>query len=226
MRSRETALSEQAEASGRLVIVGAGGCGREVAQIAADMNSAGTAEWRIAGFLNDDPDALQGTQTELPILGGIADWQPREGDWHVMALGNPQARAAIAGKLTARGARFASVIHPTARIAPSARLGCGVVIYAFSFVSVDTVLGDHVQLNLHDAVGHDARVGDHSVLSSFCDITGHVTLGARVLLGSHVSIAPGLTVGDDALVGIGSVVVAPVRAGRHVFGNPARALRL
>lgn len=210
----------------RLVIIGAGGAGREVAQIAADMIEAGTAPWRIGGFIDDNPNALAGSGCSWPVLGSIDAWQPADDDRFVLAIGNPATRAEIAERLAARGAQFSSVIHPSARIAPSAKLGVGVVIYPFTYISVDTQLGDHVQINLHNAIGHDARIGDCSVLSSFCDVTGYVKLGQRVLLGSHVTIAPGLSVGDDALVGLGSVVVAPVRAGKHVFGNPAKTLKL
>lgn len=213
-------------AASRLIIVGAGGCGREVAQIASDMIDAGRAPWTIAGFLDDNPDALAGSACGYPVLGGVADWQPAPDERFVLAIGTPATRALIAAQLAAKGAQFASVIHPSSRVAPSATVGVGVVIYPYTYVSVDVVLGDHVQINMHNAVGHDARIGDYSVLSSFCDVTGYVRLGERVLLGSHVTIAPGLSIGDDALVGLGSVVVAPVRAGKHVFGNPAKTLKL
>ena len=81
-------------------------------------------------------------------------------------------------------------------------------------------------LNLHGAVGHDAKIGDFSVVSSYCDITGNVSVGERVFMGSHVCIAPGLEIGDEAVLGIGSVVVSKVQAGKKVFGNPARSLEL
>ncbi len=210
----------------KLIIVGAGGCGREVAWIAADACATGNVDWIPAGFLDDNPHALDGTGTDLPVLGSVTDWQPSSDEVFVCAIGNPQVRDRIARSLEERGAVFASVIHPSAAIAPSAVLGEGLVIYPFVCLSVDTSLAAHVQVNMHSVVGHDAQIGRSAVLSSFCDVTGHTRIGERAFLGSNVSIAPGLKVGDDAMVGMGSIVVAPVRAGKRVFGNPAKLLKL
>lgn len=209
----------------RLVIVGAGGNGREVARIASDALADGHRGWVMGGMIDDNPAALDNSRCKWPLLGRVSDWEPADDEVFVVAVGSPQVRANLVDTLSERGARFGSVIHPSALIDPSASIGSGVVIYPFANVSTDVVIGDHVQLNAYDNVGHDARIGMCSVLSCFCDVTGFVSIGQRVLLGSHVSIAPGLSVGDDAVLGLGSVVVAPVRAGRHVFGNPAKTMR-
>lgn len=210
----------------KLIVVGAGGCGREVAQIAVDARAAGNPDWALAGFIDDDPAALSGHNALVPLVGSISDWQPSADEVFVCAIGSPGARDAIATSLEARGAQFVNVIHPTVLVAPSASLGHGLVVYPYSCISTDTVLQPHVQINMHCAIGHDAKLGRSTVLSSFCDITGHVQLGDRVLAGSHVTIAPKLRVGDDAVLGMGSVVVATVRAGKRVFGNPAKSLEL
>lgn len=210
----------------KLIVVGAGGCGREVAWIAAEARAVGGVDWVPAGFLDDNPQALEGTGTDLPILGSVADWQPSADEVFVCAIGSPHTRDLVATALEARGATFVNVIHPTALISSSARLADGLVVYPYSCISTDTRIGAHVQVNMHCAIGHDTVIGRSTVLSSFCDVTGHVRLGERVLLGSHVSIAPSLRVGDEAVLGMGSVVVAPVRAGKRVFGNPAKSLEL
>ncbi|WP_165489173.1 NeuD/PglB/VioB family sugar acetyltransferase [Propioniciclava tarda] len=219
-------MTSATETKYRLIIVGGGGNGRECAQIAQAMIAAGTASFTIAGFLDDNESALVGTSTAWPLLGSISAWQPAEDERFVIAVGNPQVRAKLADSYTARGAQFINLIHPTVILATNARLGTGISLSPFSVVSDNAAIDDHVHVNLHTAIGHDAVVGRASVLSSFCDVTGNVRLGERVLLGSHASIAPGLKVGDDALVGIGAVVVSGVKSGKRVFGNPARSLAL
>jgi len=210
----------------KLLIVGAGGCGREVAHMAKDRQKTNTVDWELYGFLDDNLNALDGIDFDVPIVGSVHEWEPKEDEVFVCALGSPTVKENIAALLEEKGAKFANVIHPTAIIADNAEYGHGLIACQYSSISVNTRVGKHVMINLHTNIGHDACVGDFSVISAFCDITGRVKLGRKVFLGSHVAIAPGLKVGDDASVGIGSVVVASVRAGKSVFGNPAKTFML
>jgi sugar O-acyltransferase (sialic acid O-acetyltransferase NeuD family) len=208
----------------KLIIVGAGGAGREVARIARDVEASDTADWQLVGFLDDDPNALCGTACELSVLGSIGDWNPSSDEVYVCSVGSPDLRHRLTATLEERGARFVNLVHPSALVWTTVPHGLGIVVYPFSFISANVTIGRHVMINAHCSVGHDASIGDYSVLSGFCDVTGRVRLGSHVFLGSHATIAPGQEIGDHASVGIGSVVVAPVRAGKKVFGNPARSL--
>jgi len=210
----------------KLIIVSAGGAGREVAQIVLDIQATNTVEWEFAGFLDPDPDYFIKTDYDLPLLGKVDDWQPGEYELYISASGCPDYREKSTLLLEERGAKFTNVIHPTVLISSNAKYENGLVIYPFTCITAHSYIGKHVMINLHNAIGHDTYIGDYSVLSSFCDITGHVKLGKKVFLGSHVTIAPELKIGDGANVGIGSVVVSSVKAGKRVFGNPAKALKL
>lgn len=211
----------------KLLILGAGGCGREVAEIAYACQKANTVDWELEGFLDDTPELLRtGICNGISVKGSIREWEPKEDEVFIVALGTPEHRETLANLFEQRGANFTNVIHPTAVIAPSAQYETGLILGQFAVISVNTNIGKHVLINMHNAVGHDASIGDYSVISAFCDITGYVKVGKKVLLGSHVAIAPKLKIGDDALVGIGSVVVTPIKAGKHVFGNPASSLSL
>ncbi|WP_166789538.1 acetyltransferase [Cryobacterium sp. TMS1-20-1] len=211
----------------KLIIVGAGGAGREVAEIARDVALEQDVDWVPFGFLDDDLSIASDARLPLPLLGSISAWTPSENrEVFICAIGDPSKRERIITSLASRGAVFTQLIHPTARVALTAKIGTGVVVYPFTYISTNTQIGAHVFINLHNAVGHDAEIGPFSVISSFCDVTGNVSIGERVFLGSHVSIAPGLKIGDDAMLGMGSVVVTNVRARKRVFGNPARAIKV
>lgn len=209
----------------KLIIVGAGGCGREVAQIAQDVEKASVVDWKLTGFI-DDSFNNGSIVNNIPVLGSIQDWVPKEDEVFICAIGNPNIRETIVTRLYEKGARFTKLIHPSVIVSQSAIIEEGVIIYPFTCVSVNTYIGKHVLINLHNAIGHDASIGDYSVLSSFCDITGHVKLGSKVFLGSHVSIVPNLKIGDNAYVGLGSVVVTSIKPDKRVFGNPAKSLKL
>ena len=209
----------------KVIIVGAGGCGREVMQWALDCVKAGTA-WDLLGFIDDNPDALQGLRVNHPILGSIKDWQPKADEYFICGIATPHIKRRIVSDLKAKGAVFLTLIHPSAIVSATALVGEGVVMSPFSVFSDNTVIGDHVFINLHTAIGHDARVGDYSVISSYCDITGGVSIGKDVFLGSHAVVVPKVKVGDGAYLCAGSVVMNRVAPGAKVLGNPARPFKI
>jgi sugar O-acyltransferase (sialic acid O-acetyltransferase NeuD family) len=202
----------------QLVIIGAGGFGREVlawARQAANPLS-------VRGFLDDNPRALDGFAKDVPILGRVADYQPAETDVFVCALGQIEAKRRCVELIRGRGGRFERVIHASAVLGEHVSLGEGVILCPHAVVGSDATLGDFVAVNLHSTVAHDASVGRWSQLHCHADVTGAVRVGEGVLVGSHASILPGLRVGDGATVGAGAVVMSDVAAGTMVFGAPAR----
>lgn len=205
-----------------LIIIGAGGYGREVAQLVADCNRQ-KPRWNILGFLDPNPDALRGTKCPYPILGADQDWTPTENQEFVVAVADPAKKERIATEFSARGARFATIVHPTAIVSGWIEIGLGTVIYQYASLTVDVKIGRFCTIQ-SSGIGHDVTVGDYSTISGSCNLLGHVTLGKRVFLGTHCSIVPGTVVEDDAYVGVGSVVLRRVRAGTKVYGNPARRI--
>lgn len=202
-----------------LVIVGAGGCGREVLQWAKDINRAGK-RWNILGFINDDLTALMDYDCEYSIIGTIEGWMPEANQEFACAIADPAGKETVVKKLKGRGAKFASIIHPSAIIGDHTQVGEGLVMWPNSIIDVNVKVGDFVTL-LSSAIGHDAQVGDYCTISSYCDITGGVKLSEKVFLGSHVTVIPKKKIGVGAYVGAGSVVMANIKDGSRVMGNPA-----
>ena len=208
----------------KLIIVGAGGFGREVYNYALSVREQQQG-WEIAGFLDDNPGALDGYHYGLPIVGSIRDYVPRENDLFAMAIGTPtQQKLAIAESLTARGAEFVTLIHPYAGRSLNATIGKGCVIAPWAGISCDTRIGDFVTINAYASLGHDAIVDDGCTISSYASISGYAKLGKGVLVGIHGCVLPGGVIGDYATVGSGSVVVKNVKPHITVMGVPARKL--
>lgn len=205
----------------RLLIVGAGGFGREVYAWAKGHPDCGQ-EWEIAGFLDDNPEALDRFDYAIPILGTVADYMPGEEDVFICAIGAPSVKRVVCETLLERSATFISLVHPTAVCGENVSLGQGVVICPYAIVTCDVRIGNFVAINCHSSVGHDVTIGDWTTLSGHCDVTGQTALGEMVFLGSGARILPLKRVGAGALVGAGSVVISHVAAGAKVFGNPAR----
>lgn len=207
----------------RLLIVGAGAFGREVWEWAHASAGCGTL-WQPVGFLDDNLSALDGFAHPAPIVGRIADHQPAPDEVFVCAIGSPLAKRRVIQSLSARGARWVTLVHERALVAPRTRLGEGCIVCPGTVVSCDVELGAHSTLNLLCTVGHDVRTGPYCQLSAHCDLTGGVVLGEAVFLGTHACILPKVEVGAEAVVGAGAVVVKRVAPGLTVAGVPARPL--
>lgn len=222
---RKENSEKKRESMKKLIIVGAGGFGRELLQWCKDANKV-EKKWVITGFLDDNIDALDGYECEEKIIGTIHEWQPGDDELFAMAIANPAIKKEVAEKLEERGAKFTSIIHPTARIGNFTEIGKGVVLYPNAGVTVNVKVGDFVTILDNTSVGHDAMIGKYSTICASCGINGHVRVGEQVFIGCNVATIPNVRIGNQAHIGVGSVVVSNVRDGMHVFGNPAKRIAL
>jgi sugar O-acyltransferase (sialic acid O-acetyltransferase NeuD family) len=207
--------------SKRLLIVGAGGFGREVLCWARDVEST-QSEWKIGGFLDANPAALDGFNVPFRILGDPAEFAPVQTDRYICAIGDPATKQRVITALLGRSARFSTLIHPSVTMGADCRIGVGCILCPSVVLTTNVTLGRFSTLNAASTVGHDAVVGDWCTLSGHVDITGKVILGEAAFVGSHACVLPGLRVGDRAVVGAGTVVTRNVRAGCTAFGVPAK----
>jgi sugar O-acyltransferase (sialic acid O-acetyltransferase NeuD family) len=202
------------------VIVGAGGFGREVLNWVRDA-WPDHAE-RVAGFLSDDLRRLDGFSTGLEILGRVEAYEKRPGDYLLLAIGVAYSRRMVVERLTARGAEFVTLVHPTAVVADSARVGTGCIVCPGAIVSDSAKLGAYVLVNYHASFGHDSSAGDFAVLSPYATLGGGAAIGDDVFLGLHASVGPGRVVGARSKVSANSCVLSDTPVDSIVYGVPGR----
>jgi sugar O-acyltransferase (sialic acid O-acetyltransferase NeuD family) len=200
-----------------LIIVGAGGFGREIYQYALD------AQLDVKGFLDDNGRALDGLAIPHPILGSIIEYQPLSTDRFILAVGDPATKQKLANHLAVRGAQFASLVHPLAYVAPTARVGAGCVIAPFGFVGPHAVVENHVSINTYASAGHDSQIGEFSSLSPYSVVNGQVAVGQGVLLGTHAVVVVGKRVGRWAKLAAGAIALHHVPEYALAVGNPAKS---
>ena len=207
-----------------VVIIGAGGFGREVLDLIRYVNE-NKPTYNVIGFLNDDPRALDGFDVPVPIISAVDEFD----DWGrvraVCAIGEPRDRQAVVERLAGRSVRWATLCHPAARIGSGSIVGEGCIFCSLSGITVNGRVGDHVHMNSKSGAGHDARIGDFCTLSSCAIVNGDAVLEEGAFIGTNGVVLPKARVGAWARVGAGSVVLRNVPAGKTVFGVPAKILR-
>lgn len=209
----------------RLILVGAGGFGRELMTFAHDLHRAGGGD-EVAGYIDDGGDGmLASLGYDLPWLGSISDFIPSASDRMLLGLGSPIAKQRIVERLKDKGAQFATLLHPTALVTTRTSIGEGSIFGPFSGSGTDTKVGAYVTVNSYSGLGHDSSVGDYCTLSAHVDVMGGATIGPNCLVGSHASVLPGVSIGPGAKIGAGSIVYRRVPPNATVFAPPAKLLR-
>ena len=205
-----------------IVIVGAGGFGREVYLWAKDSFSKD--QYRIKGFLDDNPRILNNYNIDIGIIGDLDGYEIKEQDRFVFAIGDIDVKKYLVTKLKEKGAKFLTLIHPTAIVANTAKIGQGVIICPFVTVSDHAQLGDFVMMNIYSSCGHDVKVGDYCILSPYATLNGFVILEDEVFLGTHATVILYKKVGYKSKISANSVVMRDVPPNKIVFGVPGKPI--
>jgi sugar O-acyltransferase (sialic acid O-acetyltransferase NeuD family) len=204
-----------------LVIVGAGGHGRETLDVVEAMNEDGSGNWNFLGFVDDgevraerlDRRGAEVLETEELDPGKVR---------YVIGIGDPAARESVAERMTLAGFVPATLVHPDSSVGGDVRLAEGVVLAAGARVTTNVSVERHSQLNVEAVVSHDCEVGAFVTFSPGTLVNGECRIGERAFFGTGAIVTPRLTIGADAKVGAGAVVLEDVPEGTTVVGIPAR----
>jgi sugar O-acyltransferase (sialic acid O-acetyltransferase NeuD family) len=204
-----------------LVIVGAGGHGRETLDVVEAMNAEGDARWNFLGFLDDGE--VRGERLDRRGASVIErdDLDPASVTY-VIGIGDSGVRRRVADEMTRDAFVPATLVHPRATVGGDVRLSEGVVLATGAVVTTNVTLGRHTQLNVGSCVSHDCEVGDFVTFSPGCFVNGECTVGDGVFFGTGAIVTPRTSIGAGARIGAGAVVLEDVPEGATVVGVPAR----
>ncbi|WP_433532410.1 acetyltransferase [Micromonospora sp. CA-263727] len=211
-----------------VLIVGAGGMGREVYAVICLLNGRSRDKpcWRVLGFVDDHP-----TETNVglvhrlgvPFLGSTRWLASQPASTHVaLGVGHPRLRRETDQAIARYGLPAATVVHPNAEIGPDCVFQEGLFAAGGARVTTNVALGRHVHLNQNCTVGHDAVLDDYVSVNPLAAVSGYCRLREGVMVGTTAAVLPRLTVGRDATVGAGACVTRDVPGGAVVMGVPAR----
>lgn len=210
----------------RIVIIGAGDFGKEVAWLIEDINKV-KSTYELFGFLDDDKKKIGQVYNGYPCLGPISkltDLYKEHSVCAVIAMQNVDIRKLIVAKYPEFD-NWETLIHPSVNFSDTSSIGKGCIICSGSAVSVNTVIGNHCVFNISVTLGHDCTIGNYvSVMSGSC-ISGHVLVKDNAYLATNCTVVPKMKVGEHAVVGAGSVVLRNVRDNTTVMGVPAKVFK-
>jgi sugar O-acyltransferase (sialic acid O-acetyltransferase NeuD family) len=207
----------------RIILVGGGAFAREVlcwidqARITQALPSK-------VGYLDREAGSIDPEKYSAEYFGDIEDFQPLPQDRLVMAIGDPKGKERTAAILRSKGGQFMTLIHPSAVLAPTAKIGQGCVICPHALVSADAQMEELVTVNTLSSVGHDVIVGSYTTLSSHVDLMGGAIISEMVFFGSGSRVLPKVKVGLGAKIGVGAIVGRTVKAETTMYTALARRL--
>ena len=204
-----------------LVIIGAGGFGREVLQLVLDINRTAPT-FEFLGFLDDgEVDGAHLKRLGVTSLGPSSRLAGLETDY-VIGIGASEPRRRIDALARASGHRPATLRHPWATVGQDVLVGDGAIIAAGVRLTTHISVGRHAHVNLNCTVGHDAIIEDFATLFPGVHLGGGCVIEQGASLGLGSVILPNVRVGRGAVVGAGAVVVRDVAPGATVLGAVAR----
>lgn len=205
-----------------IVVIGAGGFGREVMWLIEDINKV--RQYNILGFIDDNPEIIGKIINNYPVLGNT-DWLLDKELYVVNAIGDPIIKKKVCLKLQNSRNIYPILKHPSAIVSKLVNIGEGSIICAGNIITVNIEIGKHVIVNLDCTIGHDAIIKDYSTILPSVNVSGAVTIGECVSVGTGSAIIQGVKIGANSIIGAGSVVVKDIPESCVAVGIPAKPIK-
>lgn len=209
-----------------VVVVGAGGFGREVLEIFKDQNAV-SRTWNILGFIDENEELYGKMLNGYPVLGGL-NWLRKHNNDNlgcVCAIGTCEIRKRVVEKLEEIGINFCNAIHPSVIMSEFVELGQDVIICAGTILTVNIKIEDHVHINLNCTIGHDVVIGRYCTINPMVAINGNNHLGEGVYVGSGATFVQQVSVGSWSIIGAGAVVIEDIPEKAVAVGVPAKVVK-
>tara|TARA_R110001583_G_C5526885_1_gene398172 strand:+ start:51 stop:707 length:657 start_codon:yes stop_codon:yes gene_type:complete len=210
-----------------IVIIGAGGFGREVKTLIDQINNK-EGIFKIIGFYDDNPN-LPSIVNGIPVLGTISDLINKSEPYNIaLGIGSPDVKVEIILRLKHSKIQFKYpiLIHPSSIVGTDdIQIGKGSIICAGSILTCNIKVEEFVTLNLLCTVGHDSIIRKFSSLMPNVNVSGDVIIEDEVYLGTGAKIINNLIIGRKTIVGSGAVVSKSLPENCTAVGIPAKPIK-
>ena len=174
---------------------------------------------KVEAFIDDNPNVNE--CGGRPVLHSAEGCSPV-----IVSIGVNRVRKMIVERLQAADSsvEFATAIHPTAVVSPSAKIGEGTVIMAGAIINADAVIGKHCIINTGASVDHECVIGDYCHIAPHATLCGQVHVAEGTIVGVGACAIPCMKIGKWCTIGAGAAVVNPIPDDVTAVGVPARVI--
>lgn len=195
----------------KLVVIGAGGHGKVVADIAK------ACEYEEIIFLDDSDTTC--------AIGKVCDYGHYMEEYgFIVAIGNSKVREKLQNKLLENGCQIVTLIHPNAIVGSNVSIGIGTVVMAGTVINTGTKIGNGVIVNTSSSVDHDNVVRDYCHISVGAHLAGTVSIGKHTWIGAGAIVSNNISICEECMIGAGAVVVKNIEDRGTYIGVPARKI--
>ena len=207
-----------------IVIIGAGGVGREVSLIIQQINEL-EQTWNLLGFIDDNTDNWWKVINGYSVIGGIDSLEFLSNDTYiVIAIANYKVKKNIVNKINNKF-KFATIVHPKVWIHDYMTVGEGTIIYEGAILTANIEIGNHVIISPKCGVGHDSIIKDYVSLLWNVNVSGNDLIEEGVMMGSGSTVIQGKKIGKGSIIGAGAVVVNDIESFSTAVGVPAKVIK-
>ena len=207
-----------------IVIIGAGGVGREVSLIIQQINEL-EPTWNLLGFIDDNTDNWGKVINGYSVIGGIDSLEFLSNDTYiVIAIANYEVKKNIVNKINNKF-KFATIVHPKVWIHDYMTVGQGTIIYEGAILTANIEIGNHVIISPKCGVGHDSIIKDYVSLLWNVNVSGNDLIEEGVMMGSGSTVIQGKKIGKGSIIGAGAVVVNDIESFSTAVGVPAKVIK-
>jgi len=199
-----------------LIIVGASGHGKVVADIAWKMG-----KWSKIAFLDDDENIKSTLGMEL--IGRSSDASKYKDDYELfVGIGNNSVREKIQSRLEAVGAKIPVLVHPQAVVGLEVEIGAGTAVMAGAVINCCTKIGKGCIINTGATVDHDNTIGDYAHISPGAHLAGKVEIGKGTWMGIASAVSNNISIAGGCRIGAGAIVIKEISEVGTYIGVPAK----
>lgn len=195
----------------RLVIIGASGHGKVIADIAVKCG------YKDIVFLDDNENVKD--CAGFPVVGKVLDAKTMKDD-KIVAIGNAEIRQKIQSQLS----NLVTLIHPNAIVSRRVKIGEGTVIMAGAVINSDVAIGKGCIINTGASVDHDCKLGDFVHVSVGAHVAGTVSIGRKTWVGAGATVSNNVSICDNCMIGAGAVVVKSIEEKGTYVGVPVKCI--
>jgi sugar O-acyltransferase (sialic acid O-acetyltransferase NeuD family) len=204
----------------KLILIGTGAVAAELCSYIEDINRSNLNKIDIIGFLDDDELNFDRNSRkynfQMPYLGKVSDWSYDNKFSYAIAFADPIGRNKIVEKLKSKNLNFPNIIHPSAQISSSAKIGIGNLIYPNCLIGPNVQLNNFNLITSFSFISHDCVIGNYNFLST-AGFSGNVKVGDRNFFGIRSTVIPSISIGSDNIIQAGMTIDKDVSSNETVF---------